>query len=514
MKRTENSIRNSIVAIVSSVFVMVLGFVIQTVFVKTLGEEYLGINGLFANIVSMLAIVELGIGPAIVSNLYKPLAEGNTQQIKTLLRYYRNCYHLIGLLVFGIGLLVMPFLPFLVNTELTFPNFGGISFLFFLFVVDAALSYFYSYKRSIIQADQKNWIINLAHLICYTLMVGFQIGILLLTKNYVLFLVIRIFFRVLENVILSLIVDKQYPYLKGPADKIQPADKQDIFTKIKGLIYHKIGGYIVLGTDNIIISVFLGVGLVGLYSNYYLVINSLYLVYCQIFSSVTASVGNMLVTESKDANYAVYKKLMFLNFWIYGFSAAALCCMMTPFITLWLGDQFLLPGAVLIILVVNFYMLGMRSSVGSFKDAAGIFYEDRFIPILESVINIVTSLILVYFFGMFGVFLGTFCSSLLVAFYSLPKYVFQKVFQKPKRDYYRLYFLYAAVTALACAVTYGVYALLMWVCPMGHLLSFVCAGVISAIVPNGLFMLLFRKTAEYGYFKQFVLSKFRRRGTV
>lgn len=510
--RTENSVKNSIAAVISNILVMLLGFVIQTIFVKVLGEEYLGINGLFANIISMLAIVELGIGPAIVSNLYKPLAQNDREQVRTIMAYYRKCYNIIGFLVLGIGVLIMPFLRFFVKTSIEFTNFGGIYLIFFLFVLDAGFSYFYSYKRSLIQADQKNRIINITHLICYSLMIIFQVLVLFLTGNYILFLVIKIFFRIAENLILSAIVDRDYPYLKGPASVLKKEDRDSIFTKVKGLIYHKIGSYVVLGTDNLIISAFLGVGLVGLYSNYYLIINSLYTLYCQIFSALTASVGNLIVTESKESNFSIYKKVMFLNFWIYGFSAAALYCMMGPFVSVWLGEKFLLPNSVLIILIVNFYMLGMRSSIGTFKDAAGIFYEDRFIPILESLINIVASLILVPFLGMFGVFLGTFFSSLIVVFYSLPKFVFKKVFDKSIWVYYKLYFKYVVISALGVVCTAAVYALVTYCFSLSGILALVIAALISLVIPNVLFALIFRRTEEFQYYKNFVLNLLRRKG--
>lgn len=509
--RTENSVKNSIAAVISNVFIMVLGFAIQTVFLKILGEEYLGINGLFNNIISMLAIVELGIGPAIVSNLYKPLAENDQNKIKTLMAYYRKSYNLIGVLVLVVGVALMPFLKFFVKTTINFTNPGGIHLIFLLFIFDAAFSYFYSYKRSLIQADQKNRIINIVHLICYFLMIVFQAIILFITKNYILFLIIKIFFRVLENVILSAIVDRGYKYLKGKADKIKKEDKDNIFTKVKGLIYHKVGGYIVLGTDNIIISSFLGVGLVGLYSNYYLIINSLYTLYCQIFASLTASVGNLIVTETKEANFKVYKKVMFLNFWIYGFSSAAIYCMMEPFVTLWLGEKFLLSSPVLAILVMNFYMLGMRSGIGTFKDAAGIFHEDRFIPILESVINIVASLVFVKYLGMFGVFLGTFVSSLIVVFYSLPKFVFKKVFDKPVFEYFKLYFKYAFITVLGVVATWGAKSLLTPLLGQSAILALLVAVVLSAIVPNLVFILFFRNSEEFKYYVQIALSKVKRK---
>jgi len=507
--RTKNSIKNSIVAIISNVLIILLGFVIQTVFVKTLGEEYLGINGLFNNIISMLAIVELGIGPAIVSNLYKPLAENDYEKIKSLMAYYKKSYILIGILVIIIGLLIMPFLNFFVNTTLTFNNFGGLYFIFFLFVLDAAFSYFYSYKRSIIQADQKNRIINIIHLICYTIMIIFQIAILLLTKNFILFLIIKISCRLIENIILNIIANRTYKYLKENYDVIDETEKKNIFQKVKGLIYHKVSSYIVLGTDNIIISKFLGVRIVGLYSNYYLIINSLYTLICQLFSSITASVGNLIASDTKEKCYDTYKKIMFINFWIYAFCSTAIFSMMTPFIKIWLGDKFLLSLPVLAVLVVNFYMLGMRSSIGVFKDAAGIFYEDRFIPVLESIINIVASLILVKFFGLFGVFFGTFISSLIVVFYSLPKYVFKKVFDQKQIEYFKLYFKYFTLTIISVLITSGISYLININFHISAFIEFILAGIISIIIPNLIILIIFRKTDEFKYFINLVFSKFK-----
>jgi len=510
--RTENSIKNSISAVISNVFVMLLGFLIQTVFVKTLGKEYLGVVGLFNNIISCLAIVELGIGPAIVSNLYKPLAEGDEEQIKTLLQYYKKCYTGIGFLVLIIGVAIMPLLKFFVKTTAEFNNFGGIYFIFLLFVADSAISYFYSYKRSIIQADQKSRVINNAHLVCYTLMIALQALVLILTKNYILFLVLKIVFRFLENLILSYYVDKNYKFLKGTAKKIEKQVKVNVFKKVKGLIYHKVGVYVVSGTDNIIISAFLGVGLVGIYSNYYLIINSLYTLYCQIFASIMASVGNLIFTETKERNYNIYKKVMFLDFWIYGFSSAAIFCMMTPFVNVWLGKDFLLSTEILAILVINFYTLGMRSSIGIFKEAAGIFHEDRFIPICEAIINIAASLIFVKFLGLFGVFLGTLCSSLIAIFYSLPHYVFKPIFGQKKRYYYLLYFKYIFIAAIGVLGTVGVYKLILALAPVSGLLSLCVSIIVSLIVPNTIFILLLGRTEEFKYFKNIAFSKLRRNG--
>lgn len=506
--RTNNSLKNTFFALLSNLIVMIVGFVSQTVFIKLLGEEYLGINGLFNNIISVLAIVELGLGPAIIFSLYKPLAENDEDSILRIMNFYRKSYNIIAIIIFILGILLVPCLKFFVNTNLEFTNFGGIKFIFLLFIIDASVSYILSYKRSIIQADQKYRLINITHTIMYVLMNFIQLSLLYLFKNYILYLVIKILFRFLENLVITIIANKMYPYIKNKTEKtLTKEEKENIFTKIKGLIFHKVGNYVVLGTDNILISKFLGVAQVGLYSNYSLIIYSVTSMLNQIFSSITASVGNLLVTTDKEKTYEVYQKVMFLNFWIYAFATTSIYNIMEPFIIFWLGEKFLLSNFVLIILSINFYMLGMRSSIGIYKEAAGIYYEDRFVPIIESIVNIIASIIFAKHFGLAGIFLGTITSSLIVVFYSLPFFVYKEVFKKSVFEYYKLYFKYAITTTLLVTITKVTlkYLFLLTGAPF---LRVVISIIACLIIPNLLIFIIFGKSKELTYFKKMIFGKF------
>ena len=506
--RVKNSLKNTIYAVMSNVIIILIGLVTQNVFVNMLGKEYLGINGLFNNIVSMLAVVELGIGPAIIVNLYKPLADNDYKKINQIMSFYKKCYHIISGAVIIIGILILPFLNFFVETDIKFSNYGGIYLIFLLYVLDAGASYLLSYKRSLLQADQKNRYISIVHTICYILMNFIQILILIKTRNFILFLIAKLIFRFLENGIILLITNKKYPYLSSKeSEKLDKSVRNKIFKNVKGLFFHKIGGYIVLGTDNIIISKFLGLKVVGLYSNYYLIINSVSSLISQIFSSLTASVGNLLVTTSKEKTYTIYKNIMFLNFGIYGFASTAMFNIMNPFIKFWLGEEFLLSTGVLTILVINFYMTGMRSSIGVYKEAAGIYYEDRFIPIIESAINIIASLIFVKFFGLAGVFLGTIASSLIVVFYSLPHFVYKKVFDRSILEYYKLYFNYLFYSTLSVAFTYLILQLTYQFVEI-NIIRLMLSAVLSFIVPCLLIIIIFRKKDEFKYFKNLFKEKF------
>ena len=391
--RTKNSLINMIVSLSSNVVSIIIGFIAQAVFIKTLGNEYLGLNGVFSNVISMLCIVELGIGSAIIYNLYKPIANSDYETIKSLMRFYKKSYHIIGIIVLIIGILIIPFINYIIGNVTVNTN---IYIAYLLFLSDAVLSYFLSYKRSILYANQKNYYIQIIH-IAYLLVLNIlQIIFLIVTKNYYIYLVIKVSMRLIENIIISAIANRLYPFLLEKNVKILDKVIQlDIFKKIKALILHQISSFIISGTDNLIITKYLGLVQVGLYSNYNLIIKSVQTLTQQIIEATTPSVGNLLVTESVEKQFEVFKKMRFINFWIASFCGICLFEIMEPFITIWIGDKYLLSNVVLLILVINFYQKNMRNTYLTFKTTAGIFYEDRFVPIIESVLNIIISIFLV-----------------------------------------------------------------------------------------------------------------------
>ncbi|HBC83894.1 MAG TPA: hypothetical protein DCZ30_00065, partial [Clostridiales bacterium] len=408
--RKKNSLKNMIGSVLSNVLTIIVGVIAQAVFLKNLGTEFLGLNGLFTNIISMLAIVELGIGNAIIYNLYKPLANNNIEAIKSLMAFYKKSYRIIASLVSIIGIAIIPFLSYFVETVEVSVN---INLIYLLFLIEVVCSYLLSYKRSILFADQKNYIINYIH-IGYTIVLNIlQILILIITKNYYLYLIIKIIMRILENIIITLYVNKKYDYLKDDdCAKLNNDTEKDIFKKVKALFFHKVGTFIINGTDNLIISKMISLAVVGLYSNYYMIINAVQTVFKQIIQATTASVGNLLITEDKNKCFDIFKKIRFLNFWVACFSSISVLIVMDSFIIIWLGKEYILPEIVLFALVFNLYQKLMRNVYMSFKEAAGIFHEDRFIPIIEAILNIFFSIVLCRIIGLAGVFLGTIISGL------------------------------------------------------------------------------------------------------
>lgn len=498
--RKQNSMKNIITSVITNIITIIIGLIAQKLFIKVLGTEYLGLNGLFTNMITMLGIVELGIGNAIIYNLYKPIAENNINKIKSLMHFYKKSYRLITLLITIIGITIIPFLPFLVNEV----NINiSINLVYILFLLDIICSYFLSYKRSILYANQKNYIINIVHIIYIFLLNLFQLVVLCLTKNYYFYLIIKIIMRILENLLISRIVNKMYAYINETADKLSEETQKDIFTKIKALFFHKIGTFVVLGTDNIIISKFFGLATVGLYSNYYLVINAVQVVFSQIILAFTASVGNMLVTEESDKCYDVFKKIRFLNYWIAVFASTAILVVIDSFIKIWIGEGFILLFLVLVVLVINLYQKLMRNSYIAFKEAAGIYYEDRFVPLIESILNIVFSIILCNIFGLAGVFMGTIISGLALWCFSYPKYVYKKLFNRSYADYIKETVSYILLFVVIASATYYLSTLINF---NNIYLEFISNVVISLIIPNLVLLIIFFRTDNFKYYLNLLKS--------
>lgn len=303
--RTKEAARNTTVSLISYIFIAIIGFVSQKIFKDVLGAEYLGLNGLFTNIMTMLSIAELGFGTAIVSNMYKPVAENDEIKILELLQFYKKVYRILAIIIVCIGIILMPFINIIVGKNSLDVNFR---FIFCFYLADTALSYCFTYKRSILYAYQKTYYTSIIHTICVALMNALQLIILLSTHNYYLYLTLKVSFRLIENIEINQIADKKYPFIKTKEKyKLEKNIIDDIIRKIKGLIFHRIGTFVVTGSDNIIISTLPNLVLkyVGIYSNYSMIINQLYSIVNQMFNSLTASVGNLLVEKDAEKSYGI-----------------------------------------------------------------------------------------------------------------------------------------------------------------------------------------------------------------
>ncbi len=493
MSRTSNSLRNIKFAVVGQILALLISFIARMVFIRMLNTEYLGLNGLFSNILAILALAELGIGTAIVYSMYKPLADNDIRKLKALMNLYKKFFISIGILIMMLGIAFSPFLKYTMKEIPDIPNIQG---LFLIYVATTAISYFYSYKRALIVADQKKYIDSYYYYTFFIAVNVVQMFVLIITANFMLFLIIKLIFVLIENISISYKADKMYPFLKERnIEKLEDTDKSTIVKNIKAMFIHRLGTVVVMATDNLLISKFVGILAVGLYSNYLLVIQALGKLYSIVFQSIIASVGNLGATESKEKLRDTFNFINFINFWIIGFSSIALINLINPFIRLWLGEELLFSNSLVLLIVINFYLNGLRYSVLTFRDALGLFWYDRYKPLLESLVNLIGSIILVQKYGVAGVLLGTTISTITTVFWIEPYIVHKYGLNNTSKIYYIKYLFNTFVIIMAGLLTY-------FLCNLINnftIVGFIGRVAICALVPNFLLLLIYHKTDEFKY---------------
>lgn len=502
MKRTRKSFVNVITSVLTNAIILVTAFAVQKVLVATKGADYNGINGLFGSIISMMSLADLGIGTAIIYHMYQPVADKENGKINTLLHFYKKCYIGISGVVLLIGVVVGCFLPLLVG-DVDIPD--SIYLIYVLFLADCLCSYFLAYKKSLLYADLMNYIPDTIYFVTYLVQNALQIYVLIAFQNFILFLVVKTMGKVVSNLFISLYISKKYPFTKEK--NVEPVSKEikdDIVTKVRGLLCHKLGKMLVTGSDSIVITGVLGIGTMNLYTNYHLVIGGITALLNRIFETLTNSVGNFLLDSNQERNKDVYRKIDFMNFWCFGCVAAGMYAVLQPLVTLWLGEEFLFEKQVVLVLVVNFYLEGMRASVNTFKEAAGIFHEDRRIPLVEAMVNLIASILLAKLLGAAGVFLGTILSTAVVYFYSYPKYVCKPLFGMTYGQYVGQTIKHLLVLLVVLGVTEwciaGMETWNLW-------LRMLSAGVVAVIVFHVIFLLLYGRGAEFRYYLQLAKGK-------
>lgn len=490
--RTRNSLINITFGLGNQLIITLLSFVSRTVFISTLGIEYLGINGLFTNILAMLTLAEAGLGVSIMYSLYKPVADNDYHKINLLMKFYRNTYIVIALIILVLGLSIMPFLDFFIKDS----NVEDIHLIYLIFLLNTVAPYFYVHKNSFLNVCQKGYIVTGIYSVSSILSVLIKIAILHYTQNYILYLVIDSVITITNSIILAFIVNKMYPYLKNKVkDKLDDYTKKDITKNVKAIVLQNIGNYLVFGTDNIIISSFVSVAAVGLYSNYNMLIEICRTFINQVFNNIYHSVGNLVAKESRDKVISVYKAYRLVNFWLYSLFTILLTILLEDFITLWIGREFLMDEGLLFVLMFIFYERGMRNSITTVKTTAGIFHSDRFAPLFQAAINLIISIVLVQRLGIIGVFIGTLVSALAVPFWTTPYLVYKRVFQLPVSQYFLKYILFTVIGI-------GTYFLTNLICsfiPTGEFLNLTIRALICLIVPNLIYICVFYRTNEFKY---------------
>ena len=495
--RLESTLKNSAAGLIYLFTYTLLGFVSRTAFVRILGMEYNGLNALYSSVLSIFSMAELGIGVAISYCLYKPLAEGDAVQVSGLMNYYRLFYRLVAAVVMGASVLAMPFLRYFVTTTLPMDY---VRIVFILFAFDNALSYLFTYKTTLLIADQKNYIYTLYETLINTAILILRLTVLIFTKNYLAYILTGILVRLAGNILRTAHIDRMYPYLKEQKSiRLNKDERKAINVKVGDMAAYKICDVAVGATDNVLLSVLCGgVITVGLYANYVLIINVANGLAAQFVNSYQASLGNLYAEEGTERVYDIYKKASFLSEWIATFFGCCLIGLLQPFMTLWMGENALLSNAAVLACSLAFSFRIMEDPLGKVINAAGLFAKDKHYALFQAMVNLISSVALGIHFGVAGVFMGTILGTITVSLLR-SRYIFVCFFQKKYRIYLLGFCRRLLLLSADVLLTLGLMALLDGKIG-GGIGAFLVKMLCCLIFPNALNWLLLHKKEEYAFY--------------
>ncbi|MBQ8508779.1 MAG: hypothetical protein IJ493_02620 [Clostridia bacterium] len=506
--RGENSVKNSLFAIVGQAVSLIFGFVTRIWFVRELGEAYLGVNGVFYSVLSLLSLTELGMGSAITFALYRPIADGDEKRIGEIMNLYACAYRIVAGLVMLLGLALLPFLGWITREV---PQVEHMTLIYLLFLVNSAATYLFSYKRALITASQQDWR-NTINTCAFSILQNVvQLLLIITTRSFVLYLAAQLVCTLASNLAISHSAGKMFPYLRTVKGLPDRETTGSILQNVKAMFVNRFGSIAVTGTDNLLIAS-IDVILVGVYSNYLMVLQTIQTILTKVVEAVTASVGNLIASETGEKRLDVYRDITFAVAWLYGFSAIALDTMSTRFITLAFGENMELVQAAVHIMCVNFYLNGIRQPNLMYINAAGLFRPIRWKGFVEAAVNLgVSALFLWSGMGLFGVLLGTTVSHIATSLWWEPWCVQRHCLGRgAAAGFARQNLICALVLALTWWGTYALCAMLP-----GGWLGFFGAAAVTAILPNAVFTAVYHRSEPFAFFVGIlkrILGKFKRKG--
>lgn len=506
MTRTENSSKNMTTGLINQLLILIFRFITRTVFINCLGEQFLGINGLFTNILSLLSLADLGIGTALVYSLYKPIADKNEKRQAVIIHYLKKVYFIIGVIILGLALILLPFLKFIIKEDVNFIN---LNIVFLMYAFQTASTYlFFASNTEFLNANQKTYVSNkISNYITIISNIA-QIVVLYVFKNFYVYLSVVICFGIIQAYLISRQAKKMYPFLKNKSSEtLTKEERKDIFKDCGSLLIYRTNYVVLMATDNIVISKYLGLAIVGLYSNYLLIVNSIVNVLQTFFFSITASIGNLHAKEEKEKEYFIFKLVNILTVALFGIFAIGIYILANEFISIWIGKRYLLPDLFVLILSINLYIEGLRKFLSSYRSSYGLFRNAKFMPLFGMIVNVVVSIILAQKIGIVGVLLGTLISN-LVSFMWYDPYIIHKIgFKKRVSKYYIKNILY-----LCLFIILGV--LCKFICNLiliNGIIGFVIRGIICVLIPVIVLILIYRKTVYGNYLKSIIKNKINKR---
>ena len=448
--RTKNAKRNALSAFINKIIILCLTFVSRKFFIDYIGVEYFGINGLFSNLLTLLAMADLGLGTAMNVSLYKPIAEQDTRKISALLNYFRKLYYGIAGIVTIIGLSIIPFLGYLVNLDKNIPY---LELYYSIFVLRTSISYLFVYKASIVRADQKNFLVNRIDIHVNIVKTILKIVTIITLKSFLVYILLDVLGVLVHNLVVSHIANKNYPFLKEKT-ALNKDEKKDIFKDISSIFIYKISWSLLNGSTNILMSVLVGTIYVGLYSNYHTITINLEAFIALFFTSLTPSIGNLVATSAPQKRYATFKTMQMISFCICGVVCVCVFNLTQDFIYLWFGKNLLLDTLTLLAITINLFFSTCMRPVWTFREGTGMYRQIRYIMFITALLNIVLAIILGKWLGIAGILFATALSKFLTYFWYEPNILFKKFFNKSVLGYYVDYAANALILTFGGGICY------------------------------------------------------------
>ena len=513
--RTKNSLLNLLMGVVGQTLTVLLSFLVRTVFIRSLGPSYLGIDGLFTNILSLLSLAELGFETAINYRLYRPIAEGDDAKVRKYLHFYRKVYYVVGAVVFILGIFFLPFLSFFVKDFNKLGELGiNASQIFLLYLINSVSSYlFFAYKSIILRAKQKQYILDITGLLIIVISSIVKIVFLLYYSSFIGYVIIVIAFCILQNLVNAIVAHKYYPiYFQKEDEKLSKEDIKGVFKDCAALLVYKVNNAVMQATDNLVLSTFIGLVTVGLYSNYLLVFMAIRKLLQKAFESIKASMGNLFASDDMEKKYFFFEITNYLTIVLYGTASIAFAVEINEFISCWIGVKYILPQPLPILMGVELLLTGMKLNLAQIREISGVFRQMWFRPVWGSCLNLFFSILLVNYVGISGVVLGTIIAALFANLaidpYVIHKFTFNEC--KTVSNYYTNQIVYSLVLFLIGIVTY--YISRHFFIGMG-LLSFVVHVLLSVIMSILLIVIFFWRRKECVFLRNKIVYILKRNRT-
>lgn len=504
--RTKNSLRNMVWTLVNRFVMLIFPFAIRTIMIQKMGSEYLGLNSLFTSILQVINLSEMGFGTAMIFSLYKPIAANDVILVNAYLQLYKKVYRIIGIITLILGLMVLPLIPYLINGS--YPNDINLYVIYMIFLLNSVFSFFmWAHKGVILNAYQRNDLCMKSLTVCNFFMYIFQIAILILTKNYYLYALMLPICTISNNLITAVISKKKFPkyFCQGylPQNKRMELKKQ-----IVGLISYKICGVFRNSFDNIIISSYIGLVALAIFNNYYYILSFLISLFSILLASITASVGNSMVMHNKEKNLDDFNKFLFGYMWVVGICTIFLFCLMQPFMNLWMGDSMLLSQETVILFCFYFYLLKLGDLCSTYREAAGLWWQDRYRPIIEAILNLILSILFVKYYGINGVLIGTIISLIIINIPWSTYILYKHYFNASCVSYLFEQLKYLMITLIVGCITYFI-TLITDV--ENYFQRIIVNFFICLIIPNIFYFVIYHKDKNFNLLKNFILLHFSRK---